>query len=72
MPRYFLSTDDLHDTEGVEISHSKLRDEAISLAGAILRDLRASFGSGGWVMRVTDHMHRPVLTLRFSATEHAR
>ena len=78
MPRYFFHVrdgKDFPDTEGSELPDlDAVRTEALKASGEMLRDSkgRAEFWSGDdWTMNVTDEAGRPVLTLRFSGTEHS-
>ena len=78
MPRYFFHVRDgkgLPDTEGSELPDlNAVRTEALKASGEMLRDSkgRAEFWSGDdWTMNVTDEAGQPVLTLRFSGTEHS-
>jgi hypothetical protein len=76
LARYFFHIRDGHDMpdpDGTELPDMKaVRMQAIDTAGAILRDLNGSLGSEEWMMDVRDDAGQSVLTLRFSATEHAR
>ena len=75
MPRYFFHVHDhldIPDKCGVELADMQaVRAEAIRAAGEILRDLDGAFTGEEWRMEVIDEAGRRVLTLRFSATEHA-
>ena len=77
MPRYFFHVRngrDFVDTEGTELPDKiAARTEAVRSSGEMLRGLKddAGFWSGDdWLMSVTDEAGRPILTLRFSGTEH--
>jgi hypothetical protein len=76
MPRYFFhihDSRDIPDRDGVDLPDLKaVRGEAIRAAGEMLRDIDGAFSGEEWTMQVTDEAGRPVHTLRFSATEHAR
>jgi hypothetical protein len=76
MPRYFFHVHDrrdLPDEDGADLPDLQaVRAEAIRAAGEMLRDLAGAFTGEEWRMDVTDEEGRPVLVLRFSATEHAR
>jgi hypothetical protein len=76
MPRYFFNihdSRDMPDRDGVDLPHLKaVRAEAIKAAGEMLRDIDGALTGEEWIMEVTDEAGRLVLTLRFSATEHAR
>ena len=74
MPRYFFNVIDgkfLVDDTGTECSGmSQMRDQAISAAGSILRDLGGEFPKGlEWQMHVTDEAKNTVFRLRFSAED---
>ena len=78
MPRFFFHVrdgKDLPDTEGSELPDlNAVRTEALKASGEMLRDSKggAEFWSGDdWTMNVTDEAGQPVLTLRFSGTEHS-
>ena len=77
MPRYFFHVRDgrdIPDNVGTELpSLEAARVEAVRSSGEMLRDIKGSteFWSGDdWVMNVTDEAGKPVLTLRFSGTQH--
>ena len=74
VPRYFFQIHDsqtIPDPEGVELPDmAAVRSEAIITAGEMLRDLDGALSGEEWRMEVTDEGGQPVLTLRFSATEH--
>ncbi len=76
MPRYFFHAyheRDLPDEDGVDLPDMQtVRVEAIRAAGEMLRDLGGAFPGEEWRMVVTDEERRPVLTLRFGASEHPR
>ncbi len=74
MLRYFFDIDgEPADTDGVSLlDMDAVRAEAISAAGEMLRELDGALSGESWVMRVTDESRQPVLTLRFSAVEHAQ
>jgi hypothetical protein len=76
MPRYFFSVHDsrdMPDRDGVDLPDLKaVRAEAVRAAGEMLRDIDGALTGEEWIMEVTDEAGRLVLTLRFSATEHAR
>jgi hypothetical protein len=73
MPRYFFDVfDGVHspDPDGTELADlSAVKSEAISTAGAMLRDIDGHLDTE-WRMEVTDEGGRPVLSLRFSAIQH--
>jgi hypothetical protein len=78
VPRYFFHIRDgrdYPDDEGTELPDlAAVRTEALKASGEMLRDSkgRAEFWSGDdWTMNVTDEAGQPVLTLRFSGTEHS-
>jgi hypothetical protein len=76
MPRYFFNVIDGHflvDEEGTDcVNMRNVRDQAITTAGAILRDSGAGFPKGlEWQMHVTDERKKTVLRLRFSVEEPA-
>ena len=75
MPRYFFHIHDGRDApdqEGVYLPDREIvRSEAIRAASEMLRDLDGALVGEEWAMNVTDRAGQPVLTLRFSATEHA-
>jgi hypothetical protein len=78
MPLYFFNVDNGQgpsrpeppDREGTDLaSPQAAREEAIVLAGEMLRDLDGAFWRGGeWHLRVTDEEGATVCTLRFSGT----
>ena len=74
MPRYFFHIHDgrnIPDQDGTDLPDIKaVRGEAIRAAGEILADINGGLSHEEWRMEVTDEVGRPVLTLRFSATEH--
>ena len=76
MPHYFFHVRDrrdLPDEDGADLPDMQaVRGEAIRAAGEMVRDLDGAFTGEEWTMEVTDEAGRPVLTLRCSATEHAR
>lgn len=72
MPRYFFHvTDgaDYPDSEGIILDDvASARAEAITTAGALLKDRGATFwGSGEWRMTVVDEAGGTVCRLRFAA-----
>ena len=74
MPRYFFHIIDgafQPDSEGMLCaSHDEMREQAITTAGAILKDMAGKFPAGvEWQMYVTDEAKKTVLKLRFSALE---
>jgi len=78
VPRYFFhlhDEQDYPDAEGTELPDLQAaRVEAVRTSGELLRgnEGAAGFWSGDdWTMNVMDEGGRPVLTLRFSGTEHA-
>lgn len=76
MPRYFFHVTDgysARDTEGTELPDIyTAQDQAIRTSGEILRDMGGEFWNGTeWKLEVTDVHGRILLTLRFSAEEHA-
>ena len=75
MPRYFFHIHDgrdVPDREGADLPDMHaVRSEPIRAASEILRDLDGALTGEEWTMKVTDQASQPVLTLRFSATEHA-
>ena len=76
MPRYFFNTHDsrdMPDRDGVDLPDLKaVRGEAVKAAGEMLRDIDGALTGEEWIMEVTNEAGRLVLTLLFSATEHAR
>ncbi len=79
MPRYFFHIhdgQDYPDAEGTELPDLQAaRVEAFRTSGELLRghEGSAEFWSGDdWTMNVMDEGGRPVFTLRFSGTEHAK
>jgi hypothetical protein len=75
VPRYFFHIHDGRDSpdqEGVHLPDlHAVRPEAIRAASEMLRDLDGALTGEEWTIKVTDQASQPVLTLRFSATEHA-
>lgn len=75
MSRYYFNVIDgkfLVDEDGTECSDmDEVREQAITTAGAILRDLGRKFAGSNWQMRVTDGDKRTVLRLDFSIEEPA-
>jgi hypothetical protein len=76
MPRYFFNVIDgefLVDEEGTTCADmAAVRDQAITTAGAILRDKGGHYPAGQeWQMHVTDRSKKTVLRLRFSVEEPA-
>ena len=79
MPRFFFNVDNGQgarrpeppDREGTVLSGpEQAREEAIVLAGQMLRDLDGAFWDGGdWQLRVTDEAGATVCMLRFSGTK---
>lgn len=73
MPRYYFHIDNgsqAADPEGTEFSGiEEARAEAISLAGAVLKDLDGAFWKQGspWTMHVTDERDRLLFSLHFGA-----
>jgi hypothetical protein len=72
MPRYFFHVADgadLPDHEGTILADVAMaRAEAITTAGALLKDRGATFwGAGEWRMTVVDEAGATVCLLRFSA-----
>ena len=72
MPRYFFHVADgadLPDHEGTILADvATARAEAITTAGALLKDRGAMFwGAGEWRMTVVDETGDTVCLLRFSA-----
>ncbi len=76
MPRFFFNihdSRDMPDRDGVDLPDLKaVRAEAVKTAGEMLRDIDGALTGEEWIMEVTDEAGWLVLTLRFSATEHAR
>jgi hypothetical protein len=76
MPRYYFHLEDggfSPDRDGTDIDEAAdVRDEAIRMAGEVVRDLGAGWGGTEWKMHVTDGDADPVLTLTFSALDHRR
>lgn len=56
MPRYFFHTDDLPDTDGVDLGgHAIAKCEAVKMAGRIVCDASDTFwDSAEWSMTVAD------------------
>jgi hypothetical protein len=76
MPLYFFNVIDgefLVDEEGADCLNMKaVRNQAITTAGAILRDKGRDYPVGEeWQMHVTDERKKTVLKLRFSVDEPA-
>ena len=73
MPRYVFDvhdSKDMPDAEGTGLpDRHSMPEEAVRLAGEVLRDLNGKFSGEPWTMAVRDESGRAVLTLRFSATE---
>lgn len=73
MPVYFFHVDDGSlntDQDGTELpGMEEARTEAVSLAGAMLRDLDGGFWNHGgrWTMHVTDDQGCLLFSLHFSA-----
>ena len=73
MPRYYFHIDNgtaAPDPEGTVLSGlPEARAEAVSLAGAVLRDLDGEFWKEGspWTMHVTDEHDRLLFSLHFGA-----
>jgi hypothetical protein len=72
MPRYFFhihDAQDFHDNDGTVLDDdTAARAQAITTAGAMLRDKGETFWSGAeWHMIVADESGRVVCELRFSA-----
>jgi len=73
MPRYFFHIDDgqmLADADGTDLPDlQSARGEAVSVAGAILKDMNGAFWdqTSAWRMHVTDEAGGLLFTLRFSA-----
>ena len=74
MPRYFFDLydgeDSLDDIGTVLPDRKAVRGEAVRYAGEILRDLDGKLSGEEWGMTVRDENDQPVMTLRFSATDH--
>jgi len=76
MPLYFFNIIDgefLVEHEGTDCVNMKaVRNQAITTAGAILRDKGGRYPVGEeWQMHVTDERRKTVLKLRFSVDEPA-
>jgi hypothetical protein len=76
LARYFFHVEDgkvFRDEQGAELADLKaVRAEAIRASGEMLRDNGIDLWDGeDWAMYVVDAAGEPVLTLRFSATQHA-
>jgi hypothetical protein len=75
MPRYFFNVIDgkfLVDDEGTECAGMReVRAQAISTAGAILKDGGDFPNDTDWQMHITDESKRTVLKLHFSSEEPA-
>lgn len=73
MSTYFFHIDDgslMPDQDGTELPGiDDARAEAVSLAGALLKDLDGEFWSHGgqWTMHVTDEQSRLLFSLHFGA-----
>lgn len=73
MPRYFFHIDDgslMPDQDGTKLPGiDDARAEAVSLAGALLKDLDGEFWTHGgqWTMHVTDEQSRLLFSLHFGA-----
>lgn len=76
MPLYYFHVHDGRERGepiGVELPDPQaVRAEAIRAAGEMLREAEGALTGEKWMMDVFDEDGRPVLTLRFSATEHAQ
>jgi hypothetical protein len=71
MPRFFFNVHDgkdLTDNEGTDLPDANAaRNEAVSFAGSLLRELNGEFWlSQDWHIRVTDDAGETVCALRFS------
>jgi hypothetical protein len=74
MPHYFFHVIDgtsLRDPSGTELPDiGTAQDQAIRMAGELLRELRARFWNDGeWELEVTDEHGAVLFVLRFSAEE---
>ena len=73
MPRYFFHIDNgslMPDRDGTKLPGiDEVRAEAVSVAGAMLKDLDGEFWSHGgqWTMHVTDEQSRLLFSLHFGA-----
>lgn len=73
MPRYFFNVldDGFPDLQGTELACLNLaRDEALCLAGAILKERPETFWNGKrWAMEVSDDAELVLFALTLAATE---